>query len=148
MSDLEIRLSIRPGSGLARRIEAAAPDAIHIATEGPIGLAVRNYCVKRGLPFTTSYHTRFPEYLSARVPVPLAWGYAFMRRFHRPSRGVMVATQSMKRELAARGFENLVDWTRGVDTALFRPEAQKIGRDHVGTQVTKAHPECCLLIEI
>src|SRR3546814_6369705 len=68
----EIRLAILPGRGLARRIEAAAPDAIHIATEGPIGLAVRNYCVKRGLPFTTSYHTRFPEYLSARVPVPLA----------------------------------------------------------------------------
>src|SRR3546814_1987860 len=66
-----------------------------------------------------------PEYLSARVPVPLAWGYAFMRRFHRPSRGVMLATQSMKRELAARGFENLVDWTRGVDTALFRPDEPK-----------------------
>src|SRR3546814_5649646 len=82
-------------------------------------------CSSDLLPFTTSYHTRFPEYLSARVPVPLAWGYAFMRRFHRPSRGVMLATQSMKRELAARGFENLVDWTRGVDTALFRPDAPK-----------------------
>jgi len=119
----EIPLAILPGRGMAQRIEAAAPDAIHIATEGPIGLAVRNTCVKRGLPFTTSYHTRFPEYLSARVPVPVAWGYAFMRWFHRPSRGILVATQSMKRELAGQGFENLVDWTRGVDTVLFRPDA-------------------------
>lgn len=122
----EIRLAVRPGAGLARRIEAAAPDAIHVATEGPIGLAVRNFCVKRGLDFTTSYHTRFPEYLSARVPLPLAWGYAFMRWFHRPSKGVMVATRSMRRELEARGFGNLVDWTRGVDTALFRPDAPKV----------------------
>src|SRR3546814_11723463 len=78
-------------------------------------------CSSDLLPFTTSYHTRFPEYLSARVPVPLAWGYAFMRWFHRPSRGVMLATQSMKRELGARGSENLVDWTPGADTALLRP---------------------------
>jgi glycosyltransferase involved in cell wall biosynthesis len=119
----EIPLAILPGLGLARRIEAAAPDAIHIATEGPIGLAVRNVCVKRGLPFTTSYHTRFPEYLSARIPVPVTWGYAFMRWFHRPSSAIMVATQSMRRELESRGFANLVDWTRGVDTVLFRPDA-------------------------
>jgi glycosyltransferase involved in cell wall biosynthesis len=122
----EIPLAILPGRGMAQRIEAAAPDAIHIATEGPIGLAVRNTCVKRGLPFTTSYHTRFPEYLSARVPVPVAWGYTFMRWFHRPSRGIMVATRSMKRELTARGFANLVDWTRGVDTALFRPDMPRV----------------------
>src|SRR5512138_57339 len=122
----EIPLALRPGAGLGRRVEAFAPDAIHIATEGPIGLAVRNWCVKRGLPFTTSYHTRFPEYLSARVPVPVGWGYAFMRWFHRPSSGIMVATQSMKRELTAWGFGNLVDWTRGVDTALFRPDLPKV----------------------
>lgn len=121
----EIPLALLPGRSLARRIEAFAPQAVHIATEGPIGLAVRNYCVKRGLPFTTSYHTRFPEYLSARVPVPLGWGYAFMRWFHRPSDGVMVATRSMRRELTARGFSNLIDWTRGVDTALFRPDVPK-----------------------
>ncbi len=121
----EIPLAILPGLGMAERIAALGADAIHIATEGPIGLAVRNYCVKRGLPFTTSYHTRFPEYLSARVPVPVSWGYGFMRWFHRPSKAIMVATQSMKRELEARGFENLVDWTRGVETALFRPDAPK-----------------------
>ncbi|MEQ8355997.1 MAG: glycosyltransferase family 1 protein [Kiloniellaceae bacterium] len=119
----EIPLAVLPGIGMAKRIAAAEADAIHIATEGPIGLAVRNTCVKQGLPFTTSYHTRFPEYLSARIPVPVSWGYAFMRWFHRPSRAIMVATNSMKRELEAEGFENLVDWTRGVDTALFRPDA-------------------------
>ena len=121
----EIPLAILPGRGLAKRIEAIAPDAIHIATEGPIGLAVRNHCVKRKLPFTTSYHTRFPEYLSARVPVPVSWGYAFMRWFHKPSKAIMVATLSMKRELTTQGFTNLVDWTRGVDTALFRPDGPK-----------------------
>jgi len=121
----EIPLAILPGVGLAKRIEAIAPDAVHIATEGPIGLAVRNYCVKRDLPFTTSYHTRFPEYLSARVPVPVSWGYAFMRWFHKPSKAIMVATNSMKQELTAQGFGNLVDWTRGVDTTLFRPDVPK-----------------------
>ena len=126
----EIPLALLPGIGMAKRIEAARADAIHIATEGPIGLAVRNHCVKRGLPFTTSYHTRFPEYLSARVPVPVSWGYAFMRWFHRPSKAIMVATNSMKRELEGEGFEHLVDWTRGVDTSLFRPDAPKALQGH------------------
>ncbi|GAB4394868.1 MAG: glycosyltransferase family 1 protein [Kiloniellaceae bacterium] len=126
----EIPLAILPGIGMAKRIEAARADAIHIATEGPIGLAVRNHCVKRGLPFTTSYHTRFPEYLSARVPVPVSWGYAFMRWFHKPSKAIMVATNSMKRELEGEGFEHLVDWTRGVDTRLFRPDAPKALQGH------------------
>lgn len=121
----EIRLAILPGIGLRKRIESFAPDAIHIATEGPIGLAVRNYCVKHRLPFTTSYHTRFPEYLSARIPVSPELGYRFMRWFHKPSRGIMVATQSMRRELEAKGFTGIVDWTRGVDTTLFRPDAPK-----------------------
>ena len=119
----EIRLAVLPSLGLKKRIDAFAPDAIHIATEGPIGVAVRNYCVKRKQPFTTSYHTRFPEYLAARAPVSPDLGYRFMRWFHRPSAAVMVATQSMRQELEARGFERLVDWTRGVDTTLFRPEA-------------------------
>jgi glycosyltransferase involved in cell wall biosynthesis len=126
----EIPLAILPAIGMARRLEASAADAIHIATEGPIGLAVRNVCLQRGLPFTTSYHTRFPEYLSARLPVPVSWGYGFMRWFHRPSKAIMVATHSMKRELGAQGFENLVDWTRGVDTSLFRPDAPKALQGH------------------
>ncbi len=118
----EIPLVVRPGRQLVRRIEAFAPEAIHIATEGPLGFAARRYCVQRGLPFTSSYATRFPEYLSARLPVPLSWGYALMRHFHRPSRAVMVSTNSIRQELNARGFANIAEWTRGVDTEFFHPE--------------------------
>ncbi len=104
-------------------LDAAAPCAIHIATEGPLGHAARRYCLARGLPFTTAYHTRFPEYVRARARVPLAWTYAVMRRFHRPSSGVMVATASLRHELEAHGFANIRDWTRGVDLSLFYPRA-------------------------
>jgi glycosyltransferase involved in cell wall biosynthesis len=107
---------------VARRIEHVAPDAIHIATEGPIGVVVRHYCVKRGLPFTTSYTTRFPEYIAARVPIPEAVSYAVLRYFHAAARVTMVSTPSLMAELAGRGFKNLGMWTRGVDTDLFRPE--------------------------
>lgn len=100
---------------------------MHIATEGPLGYAARRYAKKRGLPFTTSYHTRFPEYLSARFPLPLSWGYAVMRRFHSPSSSVMVATPSLRADLEARGFSNLKSWTRGVDTNLFKPERASPG---------------------
>lgn len=117
----EIRLALLPGRGVRRRLEAFRPDAIHIATEAPLGFAARRYCLKRGLPFTTSYHTRFPEYVSARFPVPLSWGYRVMRRFHRPSAGVMVATRSLAEELTRRGFANLKPWTRGVELSLFHP---------------------------
>jgi glycosyltransferase involved in cell wall biosynthesis len=94
---------------------------VHIATEGPIGLAVRGYCVAHGYRFTTSYHTQFPQYLRRRLPVPVAWSYALMRWFHAAGERCMVSTQSMQDELALRGFRNLVRWRRGVDTALFRP---------------------------
>jgi 1,2-diacylglycerol 3-alpha-glucosyltransferase/glucuronosyltransferase len=107
---------------VAERIERVAPDAIHIATEGPIGAVARHYCVKRGLPFTTSYTTRFPEYIAARVPIPEAWSYAALRYFHAAARVTMVSTPSLMAELAGRGFKNLGMWTRGVDTDLFRPE--------------------------
>ncbi|MBV9631677.1 MAG: glycosyltransferase family 1 protein [Xanthobacteraceae bacterium] len=107
---------------VAQRIERVAPDAIHIATEGPIGAVVRQYCVKRGLPFTTSFTTRFPEYIAARVPIPEAWSYAVLRYFHAAARVTMVSTPSLMAELAGRGFKNLGMWTRGVDTDLFRPE--------------------------
>lgn len=106
---------------IARRIERAAPDAIHIATEGPIGLLVRHYCLKHGLPFTTSFTTRFAEYVSARFPVPLSWGYAALRRFHSAASATMVSTPSLKAELELRGFSNLCMWSRGVDTGLFHP---------------------------
>jgi glycosyltransferase involved in cell wall biosynthesis len=118
----EIRLALRPRRAIGRRIETSRPQTIHIATEGPLGTAARWQCLRRGLPFTTSYHTCFPEYVRARLPVPLALGYALMRWFHRPSRAVMVATRSIRRDLEARGFTNVVDWSRGVDTELFRPD--------------------------
>ncbi|WP_353857731.1 glycosyltransferase family 1 protein [Azospirillum formosense] len=120
----EIRLALGAGRRLAAMIDALRPDCIHIATEGPLGFAARRYCLGRGRPFTTAYHTRFPEYLRDRAPVPLALSYAVVRRFHRPSAAVMVATPSIERDLAARGFTNIRRWTRGVDTALFRPRAK------------------------
>ena len=117
-----LRLALPPRSRIAQRIAESNPDAIHIATEGPIGHAVRAYCVKRGLPFTTSYTTRFPEYISARVPIPESWIYAALRRFHNAASVTMVATPSLTAELKARGFANIGMWTRGVDTELFRPD--------------------------
>jgi glycosyltransferase involved in cell wall biosynthesis len=116
-----IRLAVGAGPLLSRQLAAFAPHAVHIATEGPLGLAARKYCLAQGWPFTTAYHTRFPEYVWARCGVPLSWTYAALRRFHGPSKGVMVATETVRRELTARGFSHLVAWTRGVDTTLFRP---------------------------
>lgn len=117
-----LRCAIPNRAEIARRIESFRPDAIHIATEGPIGLAVRHYCLRRKLAFTTSFTTRFAEYVSARAPVPLSWGYAVLRRFHAPAAATMVSTASLMSELESRGFGHLRFWTRGVDTELFRPE--------------------------
>src|SRR5215471_9001440 len=117
-----LRLALPRWREIARRIEAVKPDAIHIATEGPIGHMVRAYCRRRGRPFTTSYTTRFPEYISARWPIPEAWVYAALRRFHAAASVTMVSTQSLTTELRQRGFSNLGMWTRGVDTDLFRPD--------------------------
>jgi glycosyltransferase involved in cell wall biosynthesis len=108
---------------IARRIEEAAPDAIHIATEGPIGWWVRGYCVRRKLAFTTSYTTRFPEYVSVRTRIPLSVGYAVLRHFHGAAAMTMVATPSLRQELSERGFRKLGFWTRGVDTELFNPNS-------------------------
>jgi glycosyltransferase involved in cell wall biosynthesis len=114
-----IDLAVRPGPELARRLEAFVPDAIHIATEGPLGWAARRYCLKRGLAFTTAFHTKFPEILKAALHIPLSWGYALFRHFHRPSSGVMVPTQGVLQMLQKRGFRNVRGWTHGVDTRLF-----------------------------
>jgi glycosyltransferase involved in cell wall biosynthesis len=121
----EIRLALGARRRLARLLDEAPPDAIHIATEGPLGFAARAYCRRRGLRFTSAYHTRFPEYVSARFRVPERLSYAALRRFHAPSRAVMVATQTIHDELAARGFRNLRRWTRGVDAERFLPLAAK-----------------------
>lgn len=121
----EIRLALASPGQVARRIEEAAPDRIHIATEGPLGVLARRACLSRKLAFTTSYHTRFPEFIGARLPVPESWSYRWLRRFHNAGAGVLVATPSLGAELAGRGFANVRLWTRGVDTALFHP-----GRRH------------------
>jgi glycosyltransferase involved in cell wall biosynthesis len=116
-----LRVGLPNRREIAKRIEAAAPEAIHIATEGPIGWAVRGYCRRHRLPFTTSYTTRFPEYISVRTGIPASVGYAVLRHFHDAAAMTMVATDSLKKELAERGFGNLGFWTRGVDTRLFHP---------------------------
>jgi glycosyltransferase involved in cell wall biosynthesis len=118
----EIKLALMPRRKIARAIEAFGPQAIHIATEGPLGHAARGYCIAHRLPFTTAYHTRFPEYVEARFGVPVGLSYAWLRRFHRAARGVMVATPSIEADLLSRGFANLRRWSRGVDTTLFRPQ--------------------------
>ncbi|CCQ74663.1 glycosyltransferase family 1 protein [Magnetospira sp. QH-2] len=118
----EIRLALFPGPKVKKLLDTAQPCAIHLATEGPLGLAARRYCRRRGLPFTTAYHTRFPEYIHARTRLPLAWSYAFVRWFHGASSGVMVATETIEQALEERGFKDIRRWTRGVDTDQFRPQ--------------------------
>jgi glycosyltransferase involved in cell wall biosynthesis len=120
----EIKIAVKPRRKLERLIMQFGPEAIHIATEGPLGWAGRAICRKKGYVFTTSYHTSFPEYLAERLPVPLSLTYAVLRRFHRASAAVMVATPTVSRALAARGFSNLKRWTRGVDTELFKPRSK------------------------
>lgn len=117
----EIRLAVGAGGEVARRIDAIAPDALHIATEGPLGAAARAHAIRTRRPFTTAYHTQFPEYVHARIRMPLALTYAWLRRFHGPADVVMVGTPAVRDRLAARGFTNLGLWSRGVDTTLFRP---------------------------
>ncbi|CAH2396761.1 glycosyltransferase family 4 protein [Mesorhizobium ventifaucium] len=121
----DIRLALTTPGRVARLIEARNADHIHIVTEGPLGMMARRYCRKAGRPFTTSYHTRFPEYLSARLPIPEAWTYRWLRDFHNSGQGTLVATQSLADDLAARGFTKLSPWTRGVDTDHFRPNKKK-----------------------
>jgi 1,2-diacylglycerol 3-alpha-glucosyltransferase/glucuronosyltransferase len=121
----EIRLAL-PGPGdVERRLERTQPDAIHIATEGPLGHAVRRVCMRRGIPFTTSLHTRFPDYLAERLPVPERWTcsvtWGWLRRFHGAGAAVLAATPTLAGELTGRGFKNVKLWPRGVDADLFRP---------------------------
>lgn len=121
----EIRLALPPPGAVARRLERLKPDAIHIATEGPLGHAMRRLCIRRGLPFTTSLHTRFPDYLADRLPLPARWTreltWAWLRRFHAPGAAVLAATPTLVNELESRGFKNVKLWPRGVDAQLFHP---------------------------
>jgi glycosyltransferase involved in cell wall biosynthesis len=116
-----LRLAVARPRTIARQIADLRPTAIHIATEGPIGLLVRRYCRANGLAFSTSFHTRFPEYLAARTPIPESWTWAALRWFHGAAGGVMAATPALEAELVRRGFENVMAWPRGVDAALFHP---------------------------
>ncbi len=120
----EIRLTIARPKTVRDTIAAARPDHIHIATEGPLGFTARRWCLSTGRIFTTSFHTKFPEYLRQRAPIPESWTYAWLRRFHNAGAGCMVATPSLEKDLGARGFRNLMRWTRGVDAELFRPRRQ------------------------
>ena len=115
-----IDLAIKPYAQLSQQLDHFKPEIIHVATEGPLGWAARKYCLKHQLPFTTAFHTRFPEVLKAALGVPLWLGYALFRYFHKPSAGVMVPTLGVKRLLESRGFRNLREWTHGVDMRLFR----------------------------
>jgi glycosyltransferase involved in cell wall biosynthesis len=117
----EIRLALLPGRSVRRELDDFDPDCVHIATEGTLGLAARRYCRRRNLPFTTAYHTQFPEYVRARAPIPLSWTVALLRWFHRPATRTMVPTERIRQKLVERRFENVVIWSRGVDTDLFSP---------------------------
>lgn len=117
----EIRLALFPKQRVIQRIKAAAPDALHIATEGPLGMAARAYAIANNMPFTTAYHTRFPEYVQARFGFPLSLTYKFLHWFHKPSLAVMAPTPVVKTDLEQFGFTNVVLWTRGVDLDIFRP---------------------------
>jgi glycosyltransferase involved in cell wall biosynthesis len=121
----DIRLALTTPRRISQRIGAIRPDHVHIATEGPLGILGRRHCLAQGTVFTTSYHTRFPEYLSARLPIPEAWSYDWLRRFHNSSGGTLVATASLAAELTGRGFNKIRAWNRGVDTELYRPDRAK-----------------------
>lgn len=117
----ELPITLWPGKRVRDILTRFDADAIHIATEGPIGSAARRFCQAGGLPFTTAYHTKFPEYLAARTRLPVRWFHAAMRHFHAPSSGVMVPARAVHDELAAYGYRNLRHWSHGVDSDLFQP---------------------------
>ncbi len=138
----EIRLSFVRRKHISSLINKYQPDAIHIATEGPIGWSTRRYCLKQKRSFTTAYHTRFPEYVTERVPLPLSIIYKLVRSFHNAGDGIMVATKSLQKELELRGFNPLYSWTRGVNTDVFRPrDCRLFGDKKVALYVGRVAPE-------
>ena len=156
----EIRLALGAEEEIRERLRAFEPEAVHIATEGPLGIATRRICVEWKLPFTTSYHTKFPEYVSARFPIPVQVGYAYMKWFHKPSGRLMVATPTLRDELVEHGFKNVSPWTRGVDTELFRPDLEPIYKEigganwprpfflNVGRVAVEKNIETCLGLDL
>lgn len=126
----EIRLSLWPRRRILRMITAFSPDVVHVATEGPLGLAAHHWARKLDIPLTTAYHTRFPEYVHARFRIPLSWTYAYLRRIHNSGRAVLVPTPVVQRDLQAHGFRNVKLWSRGVDHTIFRPrEGERLEGD-------------------
>ena len=124
----DIRLSILPKSKVIKRIEAFKPDAMHIATEGPLGIAARAWALRHNFPFTTAYHTRFPEYVHARLRIPLSWTYQYLKWFHGPAKAIMAPTHVVKHDLELVGFNNVVLWSRGVELDIFMPrKVQRLG---------------------
>ncbi|MGP4804715.1 bifunctional monoglucosyl/glucuronosyl diacylglycerol synthase [Agrobacterium cavarae] len=121
----EIRLSVASYRRVSKEIEKSQPSYVHIATEGPLGFMARRWCIKHGMGFSTSYHTRFPEYVAARFPVPESWLYGFVRWFHNGGSACMVATPSLETELQSKGVKNLKRWSRGIDAKLFRPRQKE-----------------------
>lgn len=150
----EIRLSWLPGKSVEKRIREFAPHALHIATEGPLGIAARRYALRNNLPFTTAYHTRFPEYVQARFGIPLSWTYRFLRWFHGPSQAVMAPTQKVISDLEEWGFDNAVIWARGVDLDVFRlQEANKLNTEppiflYVGRVAVEKNIEAFLELDL
>lgn len=149
----EIRLALPGYAYLVERIKLIQPDAVHIATEGPLGWMVRNHCLRHRIPFTTSFHTRFPDYLSSRFYVPGSWIWAILRTFHKSAAGTMVATPSLAQEMEQRGFERILPWTRGVDTELFKPRAvRRFGDDpifiYVGRVAIEKNIEAFLIADL
>lgn len=117
-----IPLALFPGRKIARDLTSINADAVHIATEGPLGMAARRWCIKNKVQFTTSYHTQFPEYVRLRLPIPLSWTYAWFRCFHNKAVHTLVPTESQKHRLQSHGFNNVHVWGRGVDTSIFKPD--------------------------
>jgi glycosyltransferase involved in cell wall biosynthesis len=124
----EIRLSITTPREVARQIDAFGPDCLHIATEGPLGWMARAVALRRNWPFTTAYHSRFPEYIHARTRFPLSWSYPVLRRFHNAGRGTLVPTPAIVADLKQRGFTQAKLWSRGVDLAAFSAEGERLPR--------------------
>ena len=122
----EIRLAWLPGRTVSKELREFQPHCVHIATEGPLGMAARNFCIQHDWPYTTSYHTQFPEYLRARAPIPLSVSYAWLRHFHGKAARTMVATPSMQGQLESHGFSRLARWSRGVDVQLFQPSQSQV----------------------
>jgi len=122
----EIRISLNSRFKVPAILRRWQPEAVHIATEGPLGWAARRWCMRNHIPFTTAYHTAFPEYIAARTPFPADWFYPMFRRFHAASDGTLVATETVRAQLAAKGFVNIMPWTRGVDQQLFHSGYAKI----------------------